>query len=97
MYSKEIFDTAAKSWANKKELPWAKMRYEISYHFLCEEMSIKPKKILNVGCGDGIESFLLDSFNSEHVLVDYSEEMIHEAELFLTEKGFMGNIIYLFS
>lgn len=88
MYNQEIFDLAAKSWADKKHLPWAKMRYEISYHFLAEEFNEKPRKILNVGCGDGIESYLLDSFNAEHVLVDYSEEMINEATSFLKEKEF---------
>jgi S-adenosylmethionine-dependent methyltransferase len=88
MHTQELFDAAASSWIKKKDFPWAKMRYEITHHFLLENLSAKPKRILNVGCGDGIESLLLDDLNAEHFLVDYSEEMINQTTKFLSNSGF---------
>ncbi|WP_028975445.1 methyltransferase domain-containing protein [Spirochaeta cellobiosiphila] len=88
MNKQERFNAEASSWVKMKDLPWAKMRYEISHHFLMETITEKPLKILNVGCGDGIESLLLDDLKAEHLLVDYSEEMINQAEQFLSHAGF---------
>ncbi|MDC7222190.1 MAG: methyltransferase domain-containing protein [Spirochaetales bacterium] len=82
------FDEAAARWKTLKYNPWAKMRYEISGHFIRKHLAGRPVNILNVGCGDGIESLMFDDLNARHTLSDYSEKMLEEARTYLTEQEF---------
>lgn len=95
MLAQKIFDDRAISWSLNKELPWARMRYEMTNHFIRNHIESRPRKILNVGCGDGIESLLLDSIGGEHVLTDYSEGMLTQAEKLLTERSFRSKAKFI--
>lgn len=97
MLDQKIFDDKAISWSLNKERPWARMRYEMTNHFIVNYIESNPLKILNVGCGDGIESLLLDSLNGEHVLTDYSEGMLAQAEKLLKERGFRSKVQFIHS
>lgn len=88
MIKQKLFEKTADYWKTLKQLPWNRMRYELTNDILLNSISTKNISILNVGCGDGIETFLLDNIAAEHTLVDYSQNMLDEAESFLKENNF---------
>lgn len=88
MIEQEVFEKAADKWKNFKQLPWNRMRYEITNKLLLEEIDRKELSILNIGCGDGVETMLLDDLNASHTLVDYSHNMLEEADDFLKLNDF---------
>jgi S-adenosylmethionine-dependent methyltransferase len=95
MRDTKVFDDSALSWAEQKTFPWNKMRYELTRRFILENINEPPRRILNIGCGDGIESFMLDSLEAEHVLVDHSKAMIDQAQEFLTKKEFKSKVEFI--
>ena len=65
MIKQEVFENAAEKWKTMKEFPWARMRYEITNELLLNSVNSSSMSILNIGCGDGIETLLLDAIEAE--------------------------------
>lgn len=71
-------------------IPGAQLQFEVIAHIL-QQWCPEPRRVLDLGCGDGIlTSFLLSEFpQPEAVLVDFSEPMLKAARQRLgnTEKA----------
>jgi len=97
MQNQQIFDKAASAWVLNRELPWNRMRYELTNHFIFQNITTKISRILNIGCGDGIESFLFDDSSIELTLTDCSEKMLGKAKELALQKNISNEIIYIHS
>jgi 2-polyprenyl-3-methyl-5-hydroxy-6-metoxy-1,4-benzoquinol methylase len=97
MQNQQIFDKAANAWVLNRELPWNRMRYELTNHFIRQNITTKTSRILNIGCGDGIESFLFDNRSIELTLTDCSEKMLDKAKELAKQKNISNKIIFIHS
>jgi len=95
MKKQNDFDKCADRWSATRELPWNRLRYELTNEFIISVIGNKPKSVLNVGCGDGIESYLFDSPNVQHTLIDISAEMIEKAKQLNMKLNVSGNYSYI--
>lgn len=80
MNKQHQFDNAADSWATLREYPWNRLRYEITHDFIRQSAPQRIQSVLNIGCGDGFESYLFSSPDVELTLTDCSEKMLEKAQ-----------------
>jgi S-adenosylmethionine-dependent methyltransferase len=95
MKEQNNFDKCADQWSTTRELPWNRLRYELTNEFIISAIEDIPKSILNIGCGDGIESYLFDAPNVQHTLIDISAEMIEKAKHLNSKLNASGNFTYI--
>jgi len=89
------FDKGANQWAGFREFPWNRLRYELTHDNIVSVISKNISSVLNVGCGDGIESYLFDSPHISHTLTDISSEMIEKAKILRKEMDVSGDFEYI--
>jgi 2-polyprenyl-3-methyl-5-hydroxy-6-metoxy-1,4-benzoquinol methylase len=62
---------------------------------LQECSNIKGKRVLNIGCGTGLMSVRLAQRGAYIVGIDYSQNMIEQANAIAKEKGLLDNCIFI--
>ncbi|MCD4669628.1 MAG: class I SAM-dependent methyltransferase [Actinomycetia bacterium] len=70
----------ADKWNITTELPWNKLRYEITNQFIKAQLNFPIRSILNIGCGNGIESFLFNYPEAELTFTDISTQMLNNTK-----------------
>jgi S-adenosylmethionine-dependent methyltransferase len=79
MTSSTIFDNHMASFAEHQDTPWSKLRYIIAAANIERHIPKKHLQILDAGGGTGVEAISLANIGHNVTLVDYSAEMIKEA------------------
>jgi S-adenosylmethionine-dependent methyltransferase len=67
-------------WKDWQQAPWGRLRYQMAYANLHRHLPQRSLKILDVGGGNGVESLALAQSGHHITLVDYSSEMLAEAQ-----------------
>jgi len=89
------FDDRAESWAHGRKAPWNLMRYEITHDFISAVAPKRIKRVLNIGCADGFESFLYRDAGVHHTLSDCSAGMLAKARELADRMAVAGSVEYI--
>ena len=92
-----LYDQRAEEWNNTRDLPWNKIRYELTNYFIKKHIPENTKDILEIGCGNGIESLMLYQESYNFTLSDYSIEMIEQAKQLFSHNNIESNIEFIHS
>lgn len=74
------FDDKIAKWKQEMDLPWAKLKYKLGQANLAKHLGQNQMNILDAGGGNGLDSipFAIQGHNVH--LVDYSQEMLSDAQ-----------------
>lgn len=78
-FTPEDFDAHFDKWKDWPATPWNRLLYSTSHRNLKLHLAGPPLKILDVGGGNGEDTFYLTSLGHTVVLVDFSAEMLADA------------------
>jgi S-adenosylmethionine-dependent methyltransferase len=79
--SAAVFDTRLPKWIEEQNLPWGKLKYKLVQAHLARHIGQgQALRILDAGGGNGLDSIPLAEQGHRVDLVDYSREMLAEAE-----------------
>ncbi len=76
----EAFNQGMDAWKDNQQAPWGRLRYSIIQENLRPHLGQAPQQIIDGGGGNGVESILLAQQGHYVTLVDFSTEMLAEAQ-----------------
>jgi S-adenosylmethionine-dependent methyltransferase len=74
------FDNKFTLWRQQMELPWAKLKYKLVQSNLAKHLGQNQMRILDAGGGNGLDSVPLAAQGHFVDIVDYSQEMLADAQ-----------------
>lgn len=74
------FDNKISHWKQEMELPWAKLKYKLVQSNLAKHLGQTQMRILDAGGGNGLDSIPFATQGHFVDLVDYSREMLADAQ-----------------
>ena len=74
------FDEKIDMWKQQMELPWAKLKYKLVQGNLAKHLGQNQMRILDAGGGNGLDSIPFAAQGHLVDLVDYSQEMLSDAQ-----------------
>jgi S-adenosylmethionine-dependent methyltransferase len=80
MSSQEVFDTKAKQWNSTRDLPWNRIRYELTHELIQRHFNKTNPSVLEIGCGNGTEGSLWIDKAKRITVSDYSVKMLETAK-----------------
>ena len=78
--SPATFDDQIARWKQEMDLPWAKLKYKLVRANLAKHLGQNQRHILDAGSGNGLESIPFAKEGHIVDLVDYSREMLADAQ-----------------
>ena len=88
----EAFNQGMAAWKENQVAPWGRLRYTIMLANLAPHLGQAPQRILDMGGGNGAESILLAQQSHEVTLVDFSREMLAEAQTTIIDLALVEQI-----
>lgn len=76
----ETFDTAVTEWRKWQESPWGRLRYTLAEANLVRHLGDAPRRVLDLGGGDGADAVRLARLGHSVTVVDHSQAMLEAAE-----------------
>ena len=86
-FTPEDFDAHFDKWKDWPSTPWNRLLYSTCHHNLQRYLGAPPLQILDVGGGNGEDTFFLVQLGHTVTLVDFSSEMLADAQQQATELG----------
>jgi S-adenosylmethionine-dependent methyltransferase len=74
------FDKALSQWIAEQNQPWGRLKYQLAQANLARHIAAEPLQILDAGGGNGLDALALAAQGHSVDLVDYSSEMLAQAE-----------------
>src|SRR5712691_3597283 len=74
------FDQNIERWDHEQSQPWQKLKYKLVHAHLMKHLDGGQWRILDAGGGTGLESIPLAEQGHRVDIVDYSKEMLADAE-----------------
>jgi S-adenosylmethionine-dependent methyltransferase len=74
------FDKALSQWITEQNQPWGRLKYQLAQANLAKHIGDEPLQILDAGGGNGLDALALAAQGHSVDLVDYSSEMLAQAE-----------------
>jgi S-adenosylmethionine-dependent methyltransferase len=90
--SATIFDQNIERWDHEQSQPWQKLKYKLVQAHLAKHMGLGQRHILDAGGGTGLESIPLAEQGHRVEIVDYSREMLAEAERHAAAAGVQDRV-----
>ncbi len=88
-----VFDTSIAQWRKEMTYPWFQLKYKLCHANLSKHIDTsRPLRILDAGGGNGVESIPFAEQGHQVDLVDYSAEMLGDAQRIVEEKGVQGRV-----
>ena len=78
--SAAVFDQSIERWNAEQSLPWNALKYRLALAQLARHMAPGAQRILDAGGGNGQEAISLAAQGHQVTIVDYSKEMLADAE-----------------
>lgn len=78
--SSQTFDTHLSAFKEVQEAPWGRLRYKIAGENLARHINARKLNVLDVGGGNGLDALPLAQQGHHITILDYSAEMLTEAE-----------------
>ena len=78
--SAAAFDQSIERWNAEQSLPWNALKYRLALAQLARHMGSGARRILDAGGGNGQEAIPLAQLGHQVTIVDYSQEMLADAE-----------------
>ncbi len=80
MATSQFFNTKIAAWKQAQEEPLMRLRYELAHHNLKRHILAGRLNVLDVGGGNGLDSLPLAAQGHAVTLLDYSTEMLADAQ-----------------
>jgi S-adenosylmethionine-dependent methyltransferase len=90
--SAAIFDENIERWDHEQSQPWQKLKYKLGQAHLAKHMGKGQWHILDAGGGTGLESIPLAEQGHRVDIVDFSKEMLAEAERHAETAGVLDRV-----
>lgn len=74
------FDDRIAQWTQEQQQPWGKLKYKLTQSNLAKHLPAGRLRVLDAGGGNGFDSIPLAEHGHRVDIVDYSREMLAEAE-----------------
>jgi S-adenosylmethionine-dependent methyltransferase len=91
----EEFGKVLQLWKEENEMPWGRLRYDMSRMNISRHMENKPLRILDVGGGDGMDAIYYAKMGHIVTLTDCSSTMLDEARKSAEEQGVTGQLKFI--
>jgi len=78
--SVDEFGHVLHKWQEENTKPWGKLRYHSTWRNIAQHMEDRPLRILDLGCGDGMDAIHYASLGHSVTLSDCSSTMLSEAK-----------------
>jgi S-adenosylmethionine-dependent methyltransferase len=78
--SAAVFDQNIERWDHEQRQPWQKLKYKLVQSHLAKHLGHGQQHILDAGGGNGLDSIPLTAQGHRVEIVDYSKEMLADAE-----------------
>ncbi len=82
-------------WKDWQSAPWSRLFYSISHHNIKPHLPNIPLRILDVGGGNGADTIFYACQGSSVVLLDYSPDMLADAQKRAKEQGVLEKITFI--
>jgi S-adenosylmethionine-dependent methyltransferase len=93
-FTPEDFDTHFDQWKEWPSTPWNRLLYSTCHLNLQRHLGPPPLQILDVGGGNGEDTFFLIQLGHTVTLVDFSTEMLADARQRATDLGVVEQVIF---
>src|SRR4051794_29961646 len=70
------FDAAMTAWRQWQDAPWGRLRYTLAEHNLRRHLDGRPRRVLDVAGGNGVEAVRMAVQGHHVTVVDYSAKML---------------------
>lgn len=88
-----VFDNAIAQWRKEQTYPWFKLKYKLCHANLVKHLAFdRPLCILDGGGGNGVESLPFAEAGHQLDLVDYSQEMLGDAQQQIEAKNLQERV-----
>jgi S-adenosylmethionine-dependent methyltransferase len=74
--TRETFDAKMTAWRQWQDAPWGRLRYTLAEHNLRRHLDGRPRKVLDVAGGNGVEAVRMATQGHHVTVVDYSAQML---------------------
>ena len=74
------FDDSIARWMKEQDTPWGRLKYKLTQSNLAKHLRAGPLRILDAGGGNGLDSIPLAEQGHRVDLVDFSHEMLADAQ-----------------
>jgi len=91
-FTPKDFDDNFDKWKNWPSTPWNRLLYSTCHLNLQRHLGAPPLQILDVGGGNGEDTFFLVQLGHTVTLVDFSSEMLADAQNQATELGVVDQV-----
>ena len=78
--SATVFDQNIERWDHEQRQPWQRLKYKLVQSHLVKHLGQGQRHILDAGGGNGVDSIPLAGQGHRVEIVDYSKEMLADAE-----------------
>lgn len=93
-FTPEDFDTHFDQWKDWPTTPWNRLLYSTSHRNLQRHLGEPPLNILDVGGGNGEDTFFLVQLGHRVTLQDFSAEMLRDARQRAAEAGVLEQVTF---
>lgn len=83
----QAFDEKAESWNTSRDLPWNRLRYELTHELIRRHLPVRTPRLLEIGCGNGYEASLWNGVASQITVSDLSANMLETARSLFSRLG----------
>ena len=90
-----IFDSNLAAWKRNESTPWGRLRRSIALHNLARHLPPPGADILDVGGGNARDSIPLAKMGHRVTVVDYSSQMLADANVTATQEEIPGDLLKL--
>ena len=87
MNHQQAFDEKAESWNTSRDLPWNRLRYELTHELIRRSLPVRTPRVLEIGCGNGYEASLWNGVASQITVSDLSANMLETARSLFSRLG----------
>jgi S-adenosylmethionine-dependent methyltransferase len=86
------FDDSIAQWLQEQSMPWSRLKYKLTRSNLARHLGSQNLRVLDAGGGNGMDSFPLAEQGHRVDIVDYSKQMLAEAEKRAAQAGMAGGV-----
>jgi S-adenosylmethionine-dependent methyltransferase len=87
-----VFDQNIARWEQEQSQPWSRLKYDLVHAHLMKHLGQSPGHILDAGGGNGLDSIPFAEQGQRVEILDYSAEMLADAQRRAVAAGAMARV-----